>query len=414
MKRNEIGLLELLYSFLPSRVLELIKEACRLAEARDIGLYLVGGVVRDLLLDRECMDLDIIVEGDAIEMVKDISYTEEKVIVHTRFRTATIKGKDFNLDFTTARRESYARPGALPRIQAGSIADDLSRRDFSINAMAIHLSGEHRGELIDLHGGKNDLGKRLVRVLHEASFIDDATRILRAIRYEQRFGFKLEKVTERLLKRDIRFLDTISGDRLRHELDRILQEEYPEKSICRAAGEGVLTQLHPSLRENGWIVEAFRQITKYGQSFALPVRYALLLYRLNRLELERVVARLNLSKSLRNTLQDTIDLRDQLEPLTSEDLRASKVYNLLKGYSYQAILANIVACQDTVARNWMRLFLDRLRYVRPSLKGDDLIRIGVTSGPQLGELISRLRDARLDGELSSRAEEIDFICRLLP
>ncbi|MFC1919930.1 CCA tRNA nucleotidyltransferase, partial [Chloroflexota bacterium] len=399
MKRNEIGLLERLHGFLPSRVLELVEEAVKLAGANSVELFLVGGVVRDLLLDRKCLDLDIVVEGDAIGLVRGITCALETVVTHTHFRTATVKGKDFNLDFTTARRESYARPGALPRIQPGSITDDLLRRDFSINAMAIHLSGKRRGKLLDPCGGIDDLDKGVVRVLHEGNFIDDATRILRAIRYEQRFGFQLEGSTERLLKRDIPYLNTISGDRLRHELDRTFHEEYPEKSITRAAEMGVLTLLNPSLKGNGWIVEAFHQVRKHVQSPALPIYYALLLYRLNSLELEQVIARLNLSRALINTLQDTIILRNQLELLTSRNLQASQVYSLLKGYSYRSIQANIVACDDPVAQNWMRLFLDKLRYVRPSLKGDDLIRIGVASGPQLGELISRLRDARLDGKL---------------
>jgi len=239
-------------------VLALVKIAGR--EASELGqeLYLVGGVVRDLFLGRANFDFDLVVEGEAIKLARKMTKdSQAKLTVHSRFGTAKLNYPGFSLDLATARSETYSKPGALPTVKPGSLKDDLIRRDFSINAMALHLNPQRFGELIDLHHGKDDLERRLIRILHPKSFIDDATRILRAIRYEQRLSFKLESETEKLLRHDVAMLDTISGDRVRHELELILKEDEPERAIRRAEELGALSQLHPSLKGNCWLSEMF-------------------------------------------------------------------------------------------------------------------------------------------------------------
>src|SRR4030042_521069 len=180
-------------AYLPQRIFNLLRDAGDKANKMGQEMFLVGGGVRDLFLGRPNFDLDLVIEGDAIKLAQELAKSSRvKLIVHRCFGTAKLNFSDFTLDIAAARRETYSRPGALPDVQPGTINDDLFRRDFSVNAMALCLAPERFGELIDLYHGQDDIANRLIRVLHPNSFIDDATRIFRAIRYEQRLGFTLE------------------------------------------------------------------------------------------------------------------------------------------------------------------------------------------------------------------------------
>ena len=257
---RNINLANRLRERLPAAVVGFLNQAGELAQKERQKLYLVGGVVRDIILERVNLDLDLVVEGDAIAFAKKLAeINRAPITTHPRFGTAKLPWRNHNVDVATARAESYAAPGALPKVKPGTIQDDLSRRDFTINTMAVHLVPNRYGELIDLYGGMYDLEHKLIRVLHEKSFTDDATRIWRGLRYEQRLNFQLEEATLKLLRRDIPMLDTISGDRIRHELELILKEEFPEKALSRASELNVLQRLHPSLKDNGWLTEKFGQ-----------------------------------------------------------------------------------------------------------------------------------------------------------
>ncbi|MBI4299995.1 MAG: CCA tRNA nucleotidyltransferase, partial [Chloroflexi bacterium] len=189
------------------------------AEELGFGLYLVGGALRDLLLGRSGPDMDLVVEGDALRLAEALAAKlGARAIFHRRFGTAKLHKGSLVMDLATARAESYAHPGALPTVRPGALKDDLFRRDFTINAMALGIAGDAAGAIVDPFDSRQDLAARLVRILHPQSFIDDATRIWRAVRYEQRLGFHIEAETERLLRRDVGMLKTISGPRLRREL----------------------------------------------------------------------------------------------------------------------------------------------------------------------------------------------------
>ena len=211
---------------LPVGLVRLIRRAGAVAAESGHASYLVGGVVRDLLLHRRNLDVDVMIDGDAVRLARRLAAEiGARVVSHPRFNTASILSEPWRVDMATLRSETYERPGALPTVGPGTLETDLFRRDFSINAMAVELTPGRYGRLIDLYGGQRDLEQKLVRVLHERSFIDDATRIWRAVRYEQRLGFQLEANTEAWLRRDIPMLDTVSGDRIRHELERVFQEK---------------------------------------------------------------------------------------------------------------------------------------------------------------------------------------------
>ncbi len=403
-----INLADRIEKQLPVELVKFMKLAGGVAASQGQSLYLIGGVVRDLLLGRATFDLDLVVDGDAITLAHRLTPLElGKIITHPRFGTAKLQWHKWSIDFAAARSETYAKPGALPTVQPASINDDLIRRDFTINAMAVYLAPDHYGELIDLHGGRDDLEHRFIRILHERSFIDDATRIWRALRYEQRFDFRLETSTLKLLKRDIAMLDTISGDRIRYELECILREERPEKVLRRADELGVLPKLHPALKGDGWLAEKFEQARQQTSPKPLPmaVYLALMAYHLTGEQSEELILRLRLPRSLSQSVRDTIVLKVELDSLADLDLNPSRVYHTLHPYSPPAITANLIATDSPPARQHLQLFLSRLRYVKPALTGDDLIRMGIPQGPQIREILDRLHEARLDGKVSSKQEE---------
>jgi len=371
-------------------------------------VYLVGGVVRDLLLGYPNFDLDLVVEGDAVKLAQQVAETSQaKLLAHHRFGTAKLKYENFTLDLATARKETYAKPGALPAVTPGTLEDDLIRRDFSINAMAISLAANDYGELVDPHQGKSDLEHRLIRILHPGSFSDDATRILRAVRYEQRLGFELETQTTQLLKRDIPMLDTISGDRIRHELELIFEEKQPEFVVKRLAELGVLQRISPFLKKgDGWIAEKFDRARRLKKPAQLPSLYfCLLIYSSSERGIEQFLARLNISAKLSRAMRDTLRLKTRLPLLDKSSLKPSEIYYLLREYEPVAIQANAIASDSSMVHRHLQLFLTKLRYVRTSLNGEELKRLGISAGPEMGQALQVLHKAKLDGEVRTKADE---------
>jgi tRNA nucleotidyltransferase (CCA-adding enzyme) len=399
-----------LHQHLSAEPLNLIQMAGELARQMGFGLYLVGGAVRDLLLGRTNLDLDLVVEGDAPRLADLLAKgVGGEVLVHRRFGTAKFRHENLTIDLATARAETYAHPGALPAVRPSTIKDDLSRRDFTINAMAIHLDPRDFGKLVDPFQGSEDLAQRLIRVLHEKSFIDDATRMLRAIRYEQRFDFHLHPATEALLRHDVSMLGTISGDRIRHELELILREPYPERSIMRADDLGVLREVHPPLKGNGWIAHKFGQARATTHPPSLGLYLSLLVHHLSRQEVEDLVSALNIPKATARVMRDSARLRQSLPVLDAPEMPPSAIYRLLRGYSPTSILACAIASDSPIVEDRLKLYLDRLRYVKPALDGQALKDMGIPPGPRIGEILEALRDARLDRRAKAKAEETELV-----
>src|SRR5881296_652706 len=236
---------------LPAKIFKRLQEIGRLADATSMSAYLVGGLVRDLLLGRQNLDVDIAVEGDGVAFARRLADRYGAGLkVFDRFATALVVFPDgFKLDVATARCESYAHPTALPTVEPSSIKDDLYRRDFTINALAIRLNVSRFGELVDFYGGQRDLERKVIRVLHERSFVDDPTRVFRAIRFEQRFGFHIEKHTLTLLRAATAsdLVRRLSSPRLRNEVMRLLSEQAPAHAIRRMAEFDLLRFLHADL-----------------------------------------------------------------------------------------------------------------------------------------------------------------------
>ncbi len=397
---------------LPAELFVFLREVGGVTQGQGQKLYLVGGVVRDLLLERNNLDLDLVIEGDAVKLAQELARTKQgKITTHPRFGTAKLQWANWIIDLATARAETYARPGALPAVKPGTIVSDLSRRDFTINAMAAELNPGNFGQLLDPYGGRDDLEHKRIRVLHAKSFVDDATRIWRALRYEQRLDFQLEPSTLKLLKRDTSMLDTISGDRIRHELELIIKEALPEKALRRADEMGVLTKVHPSLRGDRWLVETFALAREDSRpSPPTPLLYlALLAYRLTADETGQLISYLRLPRSSAQTLRDTIALKAKIEELSLPGLAPSFIYFRLHGHGPTALTANSLATDSTTAVEHIELYLNVLRYVHPSLSGEDIKKLGVPAGPKIKEILHKLREAKLDGKVASRKDEEEMV-----
>lgn len=405
---NLVNIADKVEAYLPRELFALVKAVGEIASAKGQRAYLVGGVVRDIFLKRPNLDIDLVIEGDAISVAKQLAKSKGgKVVAHDRFGTATVKLNGIALDLASARAETYAEPGALPTVKPGTINDDLFRRDFTVNAMAVSLNPENFGELVDPYGGKADLDRGLIRALHQRSFKDDPTRIWRAIRYEQRLGFRLEFDTEVMLRRDVTMMVRVSGDRLRHELERVLEEDYPEKSIYRAGRVGALQQLSPSLEVDAWLVKRFALARQaYAGSKPPPVIYlALLVWRLSEAELSGFIEHLKFSSEITKVLRDIPRIKQAIAALMVPELKPSEIYYMLERYQLQAVQAAVLVLDHGLVRQRLESYLTDLRFVKPSLTGDDLKKMGIPEGRKLGQMLRKLKEAKLNGEVKSRQEE---------
>lgn len=399
------NLIDNLNRALPAAARKALAAIVQDAQGEALAIYLVGGSVRDLLLNRPTLDVDLTLEGDAPALARRVAIGlgDVRCIVHSAFGTATLKGADFRLDVATARVETYERPGALPSVRPGSLQDDLFRRDFTVNAMALALTGDQRGAITDPFNGNGDLQAGLLRVLHEASFRDDATRILRAARYGSRLSFRLESNTMRWLRRDVAYLEAISGPRIREELARLWREPQPERILLRLNELGALQAIHPTLSLDGSQAEAFAKLREIDATPSHTVYLALLAWEASRPEAMVLATRLALNKRETEAVRAVPKVR-ALERALSAEVRPSLAVKLLSPFPSATVWALAAAGQES-ARQQASRYLRRWRYLKPSLDGHAILALGAIPGPQVGQVLRRLKAAKLDGEVRSRRDE---------
>jgi len=418
------------------------------AAALDMPLYFVGGTVRDLLLGYAPTDLDMVVEGDGIALVQQLqTQFGGEVHTHRRFGTGkwfmspdiwrqvqkryaagleewtAVSALPASIDFVTARTEFYKEPSALPQVERGSIKLDLHRRDFTINTLAVRLDGAHLGELLDFYGGRKDLQQGLVRVLHSLSFIDDPTRILRAVRYEQRLKFAIEPRTAELLADGLPMLDRVTGDRIRHELELAFREQSPTAVLARLWEMNVMPHIHPALRWTGETAVAFARVPailadpawRAALSDETPVflYFALWILPLEAGERTAVMARLHVRKATREDVAAAVRLLDVLAALPAA-ARLSEIAFALRPFLPRVLLTARVALTDSTAIDRLEWFFREGRMVETAVSGDDLRQLGLKPGPQFAVILDRLLVARLDGEVQSEAEERALLADIVP
>lgn len=409
---------------LPERILRLLREAGRVAKERGYALYVVGGFVRDLLLGLPNLDLDLVVEGDAITLARELaSLLGGRIRSHRRFGTAKwiLERQEGNsprhLDFVTARTEFYEEPTSLPTVEFSSLRHDLYRRDFTINTLAIGLSGANYGRLFDFFGGKRDLERGLIRVLHNLSFVEDPTRILRAVRLEQRLSFSIEPRTLQLVHDALQqgLLERTTGERIRQEWLLILQEEMPELALERLDQLGVIEHLSRHLSWDDWLARRFPRVREIAPSSERPTIYlALLLYRLPTETVEELISRYRFRARRSRVLRELLQLRQQQVPaLRSGPLAHSRIFRLLNPFSLRALKVLRLAEEGEEVRQAVELYLDKLRHIRTALSGDDLKSLGLAPGPLYKNVLGALLDARIDGRTKTRADEEALLEELL-
>jgi tRNA nucleotidyltransferase (CCA-adding enzyme) len=426
---------------LPAPLVALIRDVA--ATARDMGLsvYFVGGIVRDLLLGFAIGDVDLVVEGDAIALAKELARARGgRVKSHARFGTAKwvighwasaetpttqhpIHDLPSSIDFVTARTEFYSHPSALPQVERSSIKQDLHRRDFTINTLAICLDPDRWGELLDFYGGEQDLQDGVIRVLHSLSFVEDPTRMLRAVRFEQRLGFHIEPRTLELISHALDLLDRVSGDRIRHELTAIFHEARPEDALCRLRQLGILKQIYVALTCDEWLLERYAHVRAALESGEWPAPQrdgielrtfaylALLCCRLDATALESVITRLKVPTAQADALRQVEALKSKL-PALARRQKPSALVRMLDGAGDEALFVAWAAAESKLAARQIRRYVCRLRGVRPELDGKYLKSVGVKPGPELGRILDTLRDALLDGEVKTREEQEALVKKL--
>jgi len=402
-------------SLLSSEKRTLLLRVAEQSTALSFACYLVGGFARDLLLGRPVHDLDVIVEGDAIQLGRAlVKQHGGKLTPHAPFHTAIwhLPDSDETLDLITARSETYEYPGALPTVTPSTIAEDLRRRDFTINAMAIRVDGDHFGELLDPLDGQADLQRGLIRALHPRSFVDDPTRILRAIRYEGRYEFRIEPVTLKWIDAEaLGVLSRLSGERLRHELDLILAEENATAMLLRADSLGVLRAIHPALpRFDSTRASLLEQLPSADVN--LPCDRVMLgcLLWLTDVPAEDLAAlsrRLDFTSELSEALIGASRLKRQLPELLSA--RPSAWTFALEKFPPLAVYAVGLLTRESA----LTTYLTTWRHVKPRTTGEDLKSLGLPPGPKYKEILSRLRAAWLDGEVKDKEQEQNLLKEIL-
>ena len=382
-----------------------------IAHSHGIQAYLVGGAIRDAMLGLPVSDIDVAVVGLTPEVAQQVAGSlGGEVAAHSQFNTFVVAVSGRRIDLAMARHETYARPGALPTVSPGTINEDLARRDFTVNSMAISLNEDSFGELLDPFNGGSDLREGLVRVLHSDGFRDDATRILRAARYAVRLGFTLDAQTERFLKRDVNYLDTISPARLRDEFDRVIEEDRAVSILELLHSLGALRAIHPALTLNTRTLDALNRAKNVQYKDKPALFLSILAYNMPVSGRISLLDRLHLTSHRRSVVEETGLVRSRVQDDPSiGDFSRSEIYMRLRSFSEAAILGCALSEGDGTAAQRVMLYLNELRHIKPLLSGNDLIALGAPQGPRIGELLHDLLEARLDERMETRQDELDFI-----
>jgi tRNA nucleotidyltransferase (CCA-adding enzyme) len=417
---------------LSSRVFKLLGDLGQMGDELDLKVYAVGGFVRDLLLGQENLDIDITIEGDGISFAEAFAARYGcRVKSHDKFGTAVILFPDgLKVDVASTRLEYYDSPGVLPTVERSSLKMDLYRRDFTINTFAVCLGRAQFGRLYDFFGGQRDLKERSIRVLHNLSFVEDPTRVFRAIRFEQRLGFHIAVHTENLIRNAVRmnFLDRLGGKRLLAELIHIFREKQPQQAIERMASLGLLQYIHPGLKmtpelrklflESGEIISWFDLLYLKKPYERWAVYFLALCHPLGKQDFMDICIRLAVNGNYRKKLAISREQgRVVLEELSKRVARGrqilhSELYQWLKSLPVEILIHMMAITSKEEVRRNISLYFTKLCNVRIAITGNDLHKLGIPRGPVYREILDKLLDAKLDGKVETREDELEMVRKL--
>ena len=409
---------------LPGRMVKLLKDLGYIADILGYGVYLVGGLVRDVFLNHKNLDVDIVVEGDGIKFAYRFAELHEaRVRSYRKFRTAVIIFSDgFKVDVATARREYYEFPGALPIVENSSLKMDLYRRDFTINTLAIKLNKKDYGTLIDYFNGQRDIKEKTLRVLHNLSFVEDPTRILRAIRFEIRFGFRIGKVTLALIKNAVKIdcFKELANQRFLQELKLILKEKYPIKAIKRMDTFNLLQFISPEIK-----------LTKGLRLLLEEIKRVISWYELLYLEKEILTWKIYWLGLVSSLGSDSISIMTKKmgvqglenQKLTSQIEELDSLYHalltfgdtnyilrmILQPYDPEILLYLMARSKSNKIKKLISIYYTKLISINVELTGKDLLTLGLKQGPLFKEVFKRLLEAKLNDEIKTKEDEIKFV-----
>ncbi|MFA5072548.1 MAG: CBS domain-containing protein [Nitrospirota bacterium] len=415
----------LIETHLPQDVLALLTTIGTIADEAGFPVYLVGGIVRDLMMRITNLDIDIVIQGDGITFAEMLQQkTGGRITMHQKFGTAVVVLLNgLKLDIATARHEYYNAPAALPTVELSSIKRDLYRRDFTINTLAVRLNKSHFGELIDFFGAQRDIKEKTIRVLHNLSFVEDPTRVLRAIRFEQRFDFHLNKHTENLIKTAVsmRLFNRLRGERFFQEVLLSFAEAEPLKILVRMKDFDLLKFIHPALKTPVHAERIFNGIQETLTWFRLlylglhPEKWFVyflgLLDRLKEQAVDEAFDRIAAPLHIRKRVHKSRSHYSKVLPIfvKQQNLPPSRVYDLLQPLDIETILLMMSKAVPEQVKKNISLYLTHLRTVVVELDGEDLKTIGISPGPKYKKIFAELLDAKLDGFVKNKEDEIAFV-----
>lgn len=411
---------------LPLEIQFLLTKVGNIAEGKGMNIFVVGGFVRDLLLGKKNLDIDLVVEGDGLEFARRLAQElSGELRAHSNFGTATITLPDGQkLDVATSRREFYEYPAVLPVVERDSIKQDLYRRDFTVNAMAVSLNPLEYGELVDFFGGQKDLQKRSIRVLYNLSFIEDPTRIFRAIRFEQRYNFSIEEQTAGFIAHalQIGILNQLSGTRLKNEFLLILKERNAVRILKRAEDWNLLSYIHPNLTLDQEIIRILAHgemimnhfSEQIGEKEKILVYFLILVHKLEREQIEKIAKTLEFT----NDDLDKVNLGSnnftKVENLLQqEQLKLSEIYQILESFPLGILCFFLAKTEKYRVKKRIILFLHKLIDLKLEINGKDLMELGYKPGPLFKYVLEEIKRAKLDGLLKDREEELALAQRLM-
>ena len=404
-------------------LIETLQEIGRVADEFGYGAYVVGGFVRDLFLYRRDEDIDIVIEGDGIAFARKFAkIVKARVHTHAKFGTAVIIYKDgFKIDVASARMEYYKFPAALPVVEMSSIKLDLFRRDFTINTLAIQLNPGKFGTLIDFFSAMKDLKEKTIRLLHNLSLVEDPTRVFRALRFEQRFGFTIGKLTAGLIDNAISmdFFKELSGRRVFTELRLIMEEENPVPAIIRLNDYNLLQVIHPEIKLDKLLIRklnAVKEVVSWfdllflGESYKRwAVYFLVLISHDSKVRADQICDRFELPPRLRKMLiEERRQAERSINGIGRKRTDNATLYRRLDGFKTELILYMMAVTKQRAAKKSISLYFTNLRNVTTALTGRDLIKLGLKPGPIFKEVLQAVLDEKLNGKLKTPEEEFNY------
>ncbi len=417
--------INLIKKIFPKRIRDILNKIGEIGDRLNFPVFMVGGVVRDLFLGIKNLDVDVVVEGDGIKFARNLSKElGGRIKSHEKFSTAVVILPDgFKIDIATARREFYEYPAALPQVELSSIRKDLYRRDFTINAMAIQLNCRNFGKLIDFFGGQKDLQLGIIRVLYNLSFVEDPARIIRAVRFEQRYNFKMDKSTEDFLKKaiDDKLLSRLRRKRVTEELMLILKEENPVKALKRMEELGALKYVLPGVELNSDIIKKLekarenynfwkRNISEEKIELWL-IYFFCIVGRLEKIKIQRMCKKLMFKQKAMDKINYIHLNLDSITEFISQKNRLlpSSIYVKLKNVLNEVLFLVVMESKSDNSKDRIISFLKNYKKESLYISGKDLIKLSIKPGPIYSHILSRLLYAQLDGEVKNKEDEIRFV-----